>query len=282
MELIQMSNVKMQFNEQVALKSISLSVGEGIIFGLLGPSGAGKTTIIKILTGQLVPTEGSSTLFGVDSVQLKQSEFKRIGMVMDNCGLYARLSCYENLAVFCTIFGVPKAEISHIMGLVGLKGEEKKTVSKLSKGMTQRLALARAIIHRPRILFLDEPTSDLDPVTAKKVHDIIRNIQKSGTTVFLTTHNMNEAYKLCSAVAFLNKGEIVEMGSPSEICVKHYTKRKYEATLLGNIEKEYTDSKEDLGFLAQKLTKGEVLTLHSAEPSLEDVFLSIVQERSVD
>jgi len=168
------------------------------------------------------------------------------------------------------------------MELVGLKGEEKKTVSKLSKGMTQRLALARAVIHKPKILFLDEPTSDLDPVTAKKVHDIIRNIQKSGTTVFLTTHNMNEAYKLCSTVAFLNKGEIVEMGSPLEICVKYYTKRKYEATLAGNIEKEFTDSKEDLELLAQKLTKGEVLTLHSAEPSLEDVFLSIVQERSVD
>ena len=282
MELIRLSNVKIKFNDQVALKSIDLSVGEGEIFGLLGPSGAGKTTIIKILTGQLMQTEGKSMLFGIESNKLRQSEFKKIGMVLDNCGLYSRLSCYDNLAVFCTIFGISKKNISPIMELVGLKGEEKKPVSKLSKGMTQRLALARAIIHKPKLLFLDEPTSGLDPVTAKKIHGIIKDIQSSGTTVFLTTHNMNEAYKLCSTIAFLNKGEIVEIGSPMEICIKYYKHRTYVTKLSGNIEKKFSDSSDDLRLLADKIKSGDVLTIHSAEPTLEDVFLDLVAEWSVN
>ncbi|MCL2147404.1 MAG: ABC transporter ATP-binding protein, partial [Synergistaceae bacterium] len=176
-----MKNVVKRFGRQTVLSDVSFTAREGEIFGLLGPSGAGKTTIINILTGQLDADGGShdrgATLF-------------ETGLMLDTDGLYVRLSCLENLNIFADIYGIPRQKSKEALEKVGLGEDTKKPVNTLSKGMRQRLALARAILHDPKVLFLDEPTSGLDPATARGIHKLIKGLCDSGTTVFLTTHNM--------------------------------------------------------------------------------------------
>ena len=207
-----MTNIVKQFGEKVVLKDVNFRVEKGEIFGLLGPSGSGKTTIINILTNQLVPEGGSY------EANAKSTE---VGLMLEHDGLYTRLSCKENLNLFAGIYGVGKEKVQTALESVGLGTEGKTQVAKLSKGMRQRLVLARAILHTPKILFLDEPTSALDPTTARGIHELIKSLRDQGATVFLTTHNMEEAVDLCDNVALLHQGEIVEYGSPRAICEKH-------------------------------------------------------------
>jgi ABC-2 type transport system ATP-binding protein len=210
--MIQMSNVVKRFGNQTVLTDVTFEAKEKEIFGLLGPSGAGKTTIINILTNQLDADGGSH--------QIGASPFET-GLMLEEDGLYPRLSCIENLNVFAGIYQIPKKKSLEALGHVGLEDAAKKAVSALSKGMRQRLALARAILHEPKILFLDEPTSGLDPGAARGIHKLILHLRENGATVFLTTHNMDEAVKLCDRVALLHKGFIVEQGVPSEVCERH-------------------------------------------------------------
>ena len=210
--MIEMNSVVKRFGTQTVLSGVTFNVGEKEIFGLLGPSGAGKTTIINILTNQLDPEEGSHGI-GVSSFET--------GLMLDEDGLYVRLNCLENLNVFSGIYGISQKKSMNALKSVGLEDAAKKAVSTLSKGMRQRLALARAILHEPKVLFLDEPTGGLDPATARGIHRLIQNLSKNGATVFLTTHNMEEAVRLCDHVVLLHKGTIVEQGSPSEICERH-------------------------------------------------------------
>jgi ABC-2 type transport system ATP-binding protein len=210
--MIKMNGVVKRFGDKAVLTDVSFNVGEREIFGLLGPSGAGKTTIINILTNQLKADGGSHTV-GVTPFET--------GLMLDEDGLYSRLSCVDNLNVFARIYGIPlKKSIEALTG-VGLADAAKSPVHKLSKGMRQRLALARAILHEPKILFLDEPTSGLDPGTARGIHRLIQDLRNKGATVFLTTHNMDEAVKLCDNVALLHKGKIIEYGSPANICERY-------------------------------------------------------------
>jgi len=210
--MIKMDNVVKRFGEKTVLQGVSFTAGEGEIFGLLGPSGAGKTTIINILTRQLLPDSGN---IHVGAPQLET------GLLLDEDGLYVRLTCMDNLKVFAGIYGMPVARCTEALERVGLTDAANKAVAALSKGMRQRLAIARAILHKPKVLFLDEPTSALDPVTARGIHKLIEEIRQSGTTIFLTTHNMEEATRLCNYVALLHKGQIVEYGEPLEVCKKH-------------------------------------------------------------
>ena len=210
--MIQMQNIIKRFGDKIVLKDVNIDVAEGEIFGLLGPSGAGKTTIINILTHQLKP-DGGQYKVGTKPMQT--------GLMLEEDGLYKRLTTSDNLNLFAGIYGVEKGRVQKALESVGLGQETKKQVSKLSKGMRQRLALARAILHSPKILFLDEPTSALDPTTARGIHELILGLRNNGATIFLTTHNMEEAVGLCDKVALLNIGKIVEYGSPKEICEKH-------------------------------------------------------------
>lgn len=209
--VIDVSQLKKTFNNSIAIKSLDFNVKKGEVFGFLGPSGSGKTTTIKILTGQIRHTSGYAQVFGEDVSLLKQSHYrKRFGVLTDNSGLYDRLSIYDNLKLYCDLYDVSYKRIEDVLNIVSLYDERQKRVTELSKGMKQRTVLARTLLHEPELLFLDEPTSALDPVNAHHIYDGLRALNDKGTTIFLTTHNMDEADLLCDRVAFLNKGEIVE------------------------------------------------------------------------
>ena len=264
--IVVLSNVVKRFGEKEVLKGISLAVKHGEIVGLLGPSGAGKTTMIKIVTGQLEETSGKVIV---------NSNSTEMGMMMDSLGLYERLSCYDNLKLFAKIYNIPVERIDEVLRKVGLSEAKKRPVDKLSKGMRGRLALARAVMHEPQILFLDEPTSGLDPTTSNQIHELILEEQAKGTTIFLTTHNMAEAEKLCQHVALLHEGKIVEYGEPKEISRKYNHQKKLQIRLYDGRCMELPNNKEAAekvqNYLAQELLE----TIHSTEPDLETVFMEL-------
>lgn len=280
-EVIEMNNVKKEFGNKTVLSDISFSVGKGQIFGLLGPSGAGKTTIINILTGQIRPTDGTAKLLGFESAKLADGIYNKIGMVLDESGVYNRLSVADNMIMFADIYGVNRKHIKEVIDKVGLLDAMKKPVETLSKGMKQRLVLARAILHSPELLFLDEPTSGLDPATALRIHELIREQQKRGCTIFLTTHNMEEATAMCETIILLNEGSIVERGVPLELC------RKYNKdNLIYIMTKEGKELKLDNNqSSAKKIThlfsENQVESIHSSEPNLETVFITLTGRKLV-
>ena len=215
MKNISMKNVVKSFGKNQVLKGVTFEAREGEIFGMLGPSGSGKTTIINILTKQLTADSGEC------HVSVPSEE---IGLMLEHDGLFVQLTVLDNLIVFEQIYGIPRTHTLDVIEKVGLTKAQKTNVNDLSKGMRQRLVLARALLHNPKILFLDEPTSALDPVTARGIYELIRQLKAEGSTIFLTTHNMEEATNLCDFIVMLHEGTIIEEGNPKEIC------EKYEAT----------------------------------------------------
>ena len=209
---ISMSNAVKSFGENKVLNGVTFETYEGEIFGMLGPSGSGKTTIINILTRQFAADGGEIYV---------NAASHEIGLMLEHDGLFPRLNCLENLIIFEKIYGIPRARTVEALERVGLAGAKKTAVEQLSKGMRQRLVLARAVLHKPKVLFLDEPTSALDPLTARGIYQLIKELRDGGATVFLTTHNMQEAVHLCDRVVMLHDGIIIEQGSPGEICDRY-------------------------------------------------------------
>jgi ABC-2 type transport system ATP-binding protein len=208
--------------EVEAVRGVSFEIGEGELFGLLGPNGAGKTTTIKMLITLLIPTAGSARVLGFDVVKEAREVRKRIGYVFGGeRGVYERLSGLDNLRYFAELYGVPGREqrprIDHLLELVGLKGRENERVEGYSRGMKQRLHVARGLLHDPPVLFLDEPTIGLDPVGARELRALIASLTAAGKTVLLTTHYMFEADQLCDRIAVITKGEIVAEGTPQRL-----------------------------------------------------------------
>lgn len=277
MQVIQIKDVCKAFDQRQVLNNISLSVEEGEIFGLLGPSGAGKTTLIKMLIGLLSATSGNIAILGKELDKKIDESFPSFGMVLDNDGLYDRLNCYDNLELYARIYSISnrKKVINDLLEKVGLIESSKKSVSNLSKGMRQRLSFARAILHSPKIVFLDEPTSGLDPATTLQIHSMMKTLKENGTTIFLTTHNMNEAQKMCDHLALLNEGNIVEEGTPEDICLHH--RKKCEVNIeMTNGEKYMVDSHDLLTVLQTVLdTNNKIRSIHSNEPNLEEVFIEL-------
>ena len=263
------------FGAKNVLDGIELQIEEGEIFGLLGPSGAGKTTLINILTGQLTPKSGTATLLGKEVGLLKGSDYIKIGIMMDHFGLYERMNCYDNLKFYEMLDGKSNLNISDVLTYVGLEKASKTKVSDLSKGMRNRLSFARVLLRSPRIMFLDEPTSGLDPSTTESIHELILAEKKKGTTIFLTTHNMHEAEKLCDHIALLNEGKIVEYGTPEEICRRYNHQKKLLIHCKNRNDIELTHNEKSGKVLAELFEKGEVETIHSTEPNLETVFMEL-------
>ena len=273
MNSIAINNVSKSFGQKEVLKDISFTIPAGEIFGLLGPSGAGKTTLIKILTGQL-NFLGTAKILEKSCSKLDRTIYSDIGMVLDNCGLYERLSCFDNLMLFARLHHVPKKVVIDLLDRVGLTNH-KIPASKLSKGMKQRLVLARALLHHPKILFLDEPTSGLDPATAGEIHKLLLELKKEGTTIFLTTHNMEEAHKLCDHIALLSEGSIVEYGAPDELCRKYNKDNKISILCKDGSTATYANSPESADLIKAYFTDNKVEAIHSSEPNLETVFMAL-------
>ena len=272
-KMIKVERVIKRFGDNVALNQISFSINEGEIFGFLGPSGSGKTTMINILTGQLQANSGKTELLGKDSQKLLPSDFEELGLVGDTSGYYEKLSLYNNLLLFARLYGVSKSRIEEILKQVGLYDSKDTPAEKLSTGMRQRMLLARALINYPKVLFLDEPTSGLDPTTSKKIHKLLQELKERGTTIFLTTHDMNEATLLCDNLALLNKGDLIEQGSPSEIIQKYNTEKKVAVTYSDSTKKVVRF--EDL----QQEDYKKMMTIHSCEPTLEGIFIKLTGEK---
>ena len=277
--MISVAGISKSFGNKKVLDEVSFTVEDGEIFGLLGPSGAGKTTLIRVLTGQLRFEEGEAMVMGKRVSQLSGSDKKQFGVMMDDFGLYERLTCYQNLRVFADIYGVDDAAIHSVLSEVKLQDAQKKEVSKLSKGMKERLRLARALLSRPKVLFLDEPTSGLDPQTSSEIHEIIRKRKDAGTIIFLTTHNMTEAEKLCDHLVLLNEGHIVESGSPKELCLRYDHQKRIEVEKndgeVLSLEVDEGNVETTAGRIAEILRCGELRTIHSKEPNLETVFMEL-------
>lgn len=270
---IVISNLRKNFKGKTALQDINLSINGGEIFGFLGPSGAGKTTTINILTGQLSPDEGTAKILGEDCTQLTSDKFLELGIMSDNVGFYDRLSLYDNLIFFAKFHNVEISYLDSLLKRLKLYDDRFKKAEKLSTGMKQRMLLIRAILHSPQLIFLDEPTSGMDPTLSQVVHDLLLEIKEAGTTIFLTTHNMEEATKLCDSIALLHKGKIIESGSPHDIIDKYSQTDKVKVT--------YFDGKEIIvpkGEVSKYLGKN-VKTINSLETNLESIFIQLTGER---
>jgi len=221
MKAIEVKDLTRNYNGLCAVDHISFEVEHGEIFGFLGPNGAGKTTTIKMLTGQLRPTSGEARVIGCDVVEERQELKPQIGVVFEYQNVYERLSARDNLVFYARLYGVKKDRIGEVLAQVGLMGRERDKIKKYSNGMKQRLLIARALLHEPKVLFLDEPTRGLDPGVARDIRAIVAELAEEGVTIFLTTHYMEEADRLCSRVAIIDQGRIVALDRPGKLKLDH-------------------------------------------------------------
>ena len=258
------------------IQDIQFRVPRGTIFGLLGPSGAGKSTVQRILTRQIRRIDkGTVTILGRDSNAWDHTLYERVGVGFELPNHYPKLTALENLKLFASLYSVPTQNPAHLLEMVGLEGVADKRASELSKGMQVRLNFARALLHSPELLFLDEPTTGLDPTTAKNLRTLIADLRAQGTTIILTTHNMHDAEFLCDQVGFLANGKMVTIDSPEALKIQH-GERSVEVVLddIGTLVsqnfplKNLGDNPEFLEFI-----KGRTIhTIHSQEASLDAVF----------
>jgi fluoroquinolone transport system ATP-binding protein len=258
-----------------SVSDISFSVESGKIFGFLGPSGAGKSTVQNIMTG-LLPLQRGNVLYEGQPVKaLRTTFFNQIGVSFEQPNVYAKLTGYENLKYFAALFSVPTRDPMELLDRVGLRAAANKKASDYSKGMRQRLTLARALLNKPKYLFLDEPTSGLDPSTAASVRELIREQRNRGAAVFLTTHNMELADSLCDTVAFLYGGKIRAMDSPEALKLR-YGKRQVAVVYdEAGAERSKTFDMDDRKAFAEFLVNINPIKIHSQEATLEEIFLRV-------
>ncbi|MGM1047106.1 ABC-2 type transport system ATP-binding protein [Paenibacillus uliginis N3/975] len=273
--IIEVTSLGKTFSDHRALKDVSFQVRKGEVFGFLGPSGSGKTTTIKILTAQLNQTIGDAFVFGVPAHRLKEATYrKKIGVITDNSALYDRLTVYDNLKFYCDLYKVPYTRIPEVLEMVNLASEQKKIVSKLSKGMLQRVTLARAFLHEPELLFLDEPTSALDPANTKHIYEGLLKLKENGTTIFLTTHDMNEAETLCDRIAFLHNGAIQQLDTPKNLR-KKFGDDTITVELTDGSKVTVKRGPEGAEKLFHYMNEDRVSSIYSNEPTLGDIFVEI-------
>ena len=241
--IIEVTNLQRTFGANRAVDGMTFHVEPGEVFGLLGPNGAGKTTSVRLLNGILPPSGGTMRVFGLDPATQGELVRRQTGVLTETPSHYERLSARENLEFFGTLTGIPAADlprrVDELLSFFELAHRADDKVETFSKGMKQRLALARALIHQPPLLFLDEPTSGLDPEAAQQVNDLIANLgRRNGQTVILATHNLLDAQRLCDRVAILNKGRILALGSLKELARKLWPVTWVDVTLFNGASAE--------------------------------------------
>lgn len=303
---IRASGLTRQFAAVRALDDLSIEVPAGAVFGFLGPNGAGKTTTIRLLLGLIEPTSGSAEVLGFDTRTQGAQIRARAGALLEHSGLYERLSAEDNLRFYGRIAQMPRPEldkrIEELLRHLGLWDRRKEAVVKWSRGMKQKLAIARPLLHRPGLVFLDEPTAGLDPVAAASLREDLAALASSqGATIFLTTHNMAEAEKLCSLVAVIRQGKLLAVGSPKELRSRgggqrtEITGRGFSEAMLGALRQNADVAQAQLENGRLLLTMkdgasvaplinvivregGEVEEVRSGQGSLEEVFLTLMDE----
>jgi ABC-2 type transport system ATP-binding protein len=303
---IQARGLTRSFGQVRALDDLSLEVPAGSVFGFLGPNGAGKTTTIRLLLGLIEPTSGSALVLGFDTRTQSHEIRARAGALLEHSGLYERLSAEDNLRFQGRVARMPRQQlderIRELLTHLGLWDRRDEAVVKWSRGMKQKLAIARTLIHRPALVFLDEPTAGLDPVAAAGLRDdLARLASQQGATIFLTTHNMAEAEKLCNLVAVVRQGKLLAVGSPTELRSRgggqrtEIAGRGFSEAMLATLRQQASVSQAsiDNGRLMLVLNDGsevaplvslivreggEVQEVRSGQGSLEDVFLTLMEE----
>lgn len=275
MNAIEVEQLSRSFNGLRAVDNISFAVEAGEIFGFLGHNGAGKTTTIRMLSGQLLPTSGGARVAGCNVVTEQRRLRPLIGVVSEHQNLYERMSGRENLEFAARLYSQNVRRIDETLEQVGLLDRAKDNVRNYSNGMKQRLIIARALLHRPQLIFLDEPTRGLDPVVGREIRRLILDLSQQGVTIFLTTHYMEEADQLCGRVAFLSDGRIVALDTPNNLKVAH-GENSLKVTLHNGESVSIALDDQSAGKQLEKMiSDGQVRTLHSAEATLEQVFLRI-------
>jgi ABC-2 type transport system ATP-binding protein len=303
---IQARSLARSFGQVRALDDLSLEVPAGSVFGFLGPNGAGKTTTIRLLLGLIEPTSGSALVLGFDTRAQSHEIRARAGALLEHSGLYERLSAEDNLRFQGRVARMPRQQlderIRELLTHLGLWDRRGEAVVKWSRGMKQKLAIARTLLHRPALVFLDEPTAGLDPVAAAGLRDdLARLASQQGATIFLTTHNMAEAEKLCNLVAVVRQGKLLAVGSPAELRSRgggqraEIAGRGFSEAMLATLRQQASVSQAsiDNGRLMLVLNDGsevaalvslivreggEVQEVRSGQGSLEDVFLTLMEE----
>lgn len=273
---IEVDSLSFAYGDHLAVQDVSFTVAPGEVFGFLGPNGAGKSTTIKMLTGQLIPKSGTIRILGHDGVKDRAAVQPRLGVSFEEKNLYTEMSAAENLRFHARLFGVKKLDVKELLGRVSLADRMNDRVSSYSKGMRQRLMVARALVNAPEVLFLDEPTSGLDPVSAKAIRALIREEAARGAAVVLTTHDMNEADKLSGRVAFINQGKILALDTPENLKVTHGRRAVRVRARNGEDIVETVIPLDEEGAskrVEEAVAAGNLLSVHTDEATLEDIFI---------
>jgi len=275
---ILVDDISFSYGDNEAVKGISFDVAPGEILGFLGPNGAGKSTTIKILTGQLAPKSGRAQVLGADVTTDDPAMQAQIGVCFEEKNLYESMSATENLRFFASLFGIRDLDTYDLLQRVGLADRAKERVSKFSKGMRQRLMMARTLVNTPKVLFLDEPTDGLDPVSSQAIRKLIQQEADRGAAVLLTTHDMFEADELSDRVAFLNEGKLYALDTPESLKLAHGKRSVKVRVREADGVREQTVSLEDATAgeeLKAAVGSAGLMTIHTEEATLENIFIEM-------
>lgn len=280
--MIEITNLSFSYTKKPFIRNVNFSVKDGEIFGFLGPSGAGKSTLQKLLIGLLPGYSGSVVVNGVEVRQHNNSFYESIGVDFEYPALYEKLTARQNLEFFASLYSGENCDAEQLLASVGLLPDADKKVSDFSKGMKSRLNFIKALAHKPKILFLDEPTGGLDPSNARVMKDLIAGQKAIGTTVILTTHNMEDATELCDRVAFIVDGEVRAMDTPHRLIMQAGAHKLAYSYMEDGTEKQGEcplNATSGDSLLNSLIAQNRLLTVHSCEPSLGDIFMDITGRR---
>ena len=277
---IEVLDLRFAYGARVAVDGVSFAVAPGEIVGFLGPNGAGKSTVIKMLTGQLTPTGGTMRLLGLDGVRERAKVQPEIGVAFEEKNVYPEMSAEENLAFFARLFGARGLDTTALLRRVGLEERRRDRAASFSKGMRQRLMVARALVNAPRLLFLDEPTDGLDPVSARAIRAVIREEAARGAAVLLTTHDMLEADSLSDRVAFLDRGRLIALDTPERLKQAHGSRAVRVRRRAGDDQAAEEvviplDTPETAAAIARAVELPGLLSVHTEEATLEEIFIKL-------